>query len=542
MHGQPGPGARLPHDGALFERAPCGLLACDVDGAILRANTTFCNWIGYSEAELTGGKRLQDLLSIGGKLFYQTHCGPLLSIQGSVAEVQLEMVTRTRARIPVLINIVRHGEGDVRYDECAVLITNDRRQYERELLRERKNAEAALDALRGTQAQLRLVNEQLSEAHRRKDEFLATLAHELRNPLAPMRNVLEVVRLRQHGRHEGDGEHGEHGDHGDHGEQGWAFEVLARQMKQLTHLVDDLMDASRITQGRLQLRRARCDLVPIVQAALDDIAAMVEKARHEVEVTLPGHALFVDADETRLAQVVINLLTNAVKYTPEGGRIRLTLGHQDGEAQIAIRDNGIGIPAEALGSVFEMFSQLTPALERSQGGLGIGLALVRGLVELHGGRIAVHSDGAGRGSTFTVTLPLLEQAAEPAVHEVAQSAARGRRILVVDDNVDAADTLAMALELLGNRVRTAHSAEAGLSAAAEQPPDMILLDIGLPDMNGYEVARRIRMQPWGRDVLLVAATGWGQETDRARARDAGFDHHLVKPIEFERLRELIGAL
>jgi PAS domain S-box-containing protein len=512
-----------PSDAALFQHAPCGLLVCTADGAIVRANATFCRWLGYAEADLLGHKRLQDLLTIGGKLFHQTHCAPLLAIQGSVAEVQLEMQTRTRERIPVLINIVRRREGERMLDECAVMITNDRRSYERELLRERKNAEAALAARLGAEERLREVNEQLSLEHRRKDEFLATLAHELRNPLAPMRNVLEVIRLKQ----------------AIAPANGWILDVLNRQTTQLAHLVDDLMDVSRISQNRLQLRRKRCDLVTIVQAAVDDIAGMARAAGHSLSVSLPAQVLTVDADETRLAQIVTNLLTNAVKYTPNGGRISLDLTTDGGQGVIAVQDNGIGIPPEALRSVFEMFSQLTPALERSQGGLGIGLALVRGLVDLHGGSISAASAGVGRGSTFTVTLPLSAGLDDAAAAPLATHKQTRHRILVVDDNADAADTLAMALELMGNEVRTAHTAAEGLRTAGEYRPEMVLLDIGLPDMNGYEVARRIRLEAWGADVLLVAATGWGQDSDRARARDSGFDHHLVKPIEFDRLHELL---
>ncbi|MFZ6876318.1 ATP-binding protein [Undibacterium sp. Di27W] len=512
----------LPNDGNLFESAPCGLVLCHINGTILRANATFCRCLGYTQAELTGGKRVQDLLTIGGRLFYQTHCNPLLTIQGSVAEVQMEMVSLKGERVPVLVNIIRRQEGMTQYDEYAVMAMHDRRSYERELLRERKNAEQSLEALRDAEGQLRIANEQLSQAHERKDEFLATLAHELRNPLAPMRNVLEVVRLRPET------------------DCIWAFNMLERQTKQLTHLVDDLMDVSRINQGRLQLRLAHCDLIAITRAAVDDIRPLASAANHTLEVDLPAPPLMINADETRLTQIVVNLLTNAIKYTPEGGRITLSIQHDDDMVRIAIRDNGIGIPVEALQSVFDMFSQLAPALERSQGGLGIGLALVHGLVELHSGRISAHSDGPGCGSTFTVTLPLLVPT-EPSLVATIDTAQVGEHsILVVDDNADAADTLAMALELLGNHVYTAYSAVAALQSATEQHPDVMLLDIGLPDMDGYELARRVRAQPWGKKIIMIAVTGWGQDSDRARAHDAGFDHHMVKPIQFERLRELLS--
>jgi CheY-like chemotaxis protein len=362
--------------------------------------------------------------------------------------------------------------------------------------------------------------------HRRKDEFLATLAHELRNPLAPMRNVLEVIRLKQ----------------GAASEQLWGFDIIERQTRQLTHLVDDLMDVSRITQGRVQLRRKACDLVAIVKAAIADLSNMIDAARHRLDVQVPRNPVWVDADEVRLTQIVSNLLTNAVKYTPDEGTISIAVVQDAGEVAVSIKDSGIGIPKEALATVFMMFSQLTPALERSQGGLGIGLALVRGLVELHGGTIRAESDGIGHGSVFTVELPALvdQPAPEAAVTPHADNPAR--RILVVDDNVDAADTLAMALELLGHTVQAAYSAADALVQANDFRPSLILLDIGLPGMNGYEVAKRIRAEPWGSGMTLVAATGWAQEADRQRAHDSGFDHHLVKPIEFARLTELLDKI
>jgi signal transduction histidine kinase/CheY-like chemotaxis protein len=515
---------QMPGDASFFEHAPCGLLVSTADGAILRANAALCDWLGYREAELVGQKRVQDLLSIGGRLFFQTHCGPLLSIQGSIAEVQLEILTRQRVRLPVLINIIRRITSGTQYDEWSLVVTSERRAYERELLNERKKAEASLDAQREAEARLREVNDQLSIEHRRKDEFLATLAHELRNPLAPLRNVLEVIRLKQAAGLQ----------------ELWGFDIIDRQTRQLTHLVDDLMDVSRITQGRVQLRRKPCDLVAIVKAAIADSRSMIDAASHRLELDFPPRPVWVDADEVRLTQVVNNLLTNAAKYTPDGGTIAVAVVQDAGEVAVSVKDSGIGIPPEALNNVFTMFSQLTPALERSQGGLGIGLALVRGLVELHGGRIRAESAGIGHGSVFTVELTVLEEQPVPEVPVAAPQNNASRRILVVDDNFDAADTLTMALELHGHIVRAAYGAADALVQANDFRPSLILLDIGLPDMNGYEVARRLRAEPWGNDITLVAATGWSQEADRQRAQDAGFDDHLVKPIEFARLLELLA--
>lgn len=517
---------QLPPDAWFFEHAPCGLLVCATDGIILRANAAICRWLGYAAADIVNQKRVQEFLTIGGRLFFQTHCGPLLSIQGSVAEVQLELLTQQRARLPVLINIARRKHGAAQYDEWALVVTSERRAYEGELLNERRNAEASLDAQREAEARLREANLQLSVEHRRKDEFLATLAHELRNPLAPLQNALEVIRLIQ----------------GPASAPMWGFDIIERQTRQLTHLVDDLMDVSRISQGRVQLRRQACDLVAIVKAAIADSRGIIDAAGHHLVLDVPAQPVVVDADDVRMTQVVNNLLTNAAKYTPDGGTITVAVATHGDTVEVSVRDTGIGIPREALGNVFEMFSQLKPALERAQGGLGIGLSLVHGLVELHGGRIRAESDGVGHGSVFTMELAVLEQEAVAAPPAATHPDTAPRRILVVDDNVDAADTLAMALELLGHSVQTAYSAADALVRASAFGPSLILLDIGLPDMNGYQVAQTIRAQPWGSELTLIAATGWGQDADRQRAHDAGFDHHLVKPIEFARLVALLESI
>lgn len=532
---EPGAAAAGGGDALLFEQAACGLVLADGDGVIVRVNSTLCRWLGYEASELTGTRRVADLLTMGGRVFYQTHCLPLLQMQGSVAEVQFELLHRDRHRVPALINIARHRHDGVITDSYAVLVATDRRAYERELLIARRSAEASLAAREEAERKLQETNEALSLAHRRKDEFLATLAHELRNPLAPMRNVLEMFKL-----------HGLQGVHGDAPpiSRERAVQVLDRQLTQITHLVDDLMDVSRISQGRMELRRERVDLAVLAQAALDDARPMIAAAGHTLAVRMPAQALFVDADATRLTQVIANLLNNAAKYTPAGGQINLDIARDGEQAVITVRDTGIGIPREALTSVFHMFSQLEPALERSQGGLGIGLALVHGLVTLHDGAIAAHSEGEGRGSQFVVHLPLASVLtatgeADPALAGEALVPAQACRVLVIDDNQDAAETMQMALDLFGYEARTAHDGASGMALAASFQPTVILLDIGLPDMNGYEVARRIRLTAHGAGVFLVAATGWGQDADRQRAREAGFDSHLTKPIDFDQLHQLL---
>jgi CheY-like chemotaxis protein len=369
----------------------------------------------------------------------------------------------------------------------------------------------------------------LREADRRKDEFLATLAHELRNPLAPLRNALEVLRRAE--------------DDKTLIEQ--ARSMMGRQVSQLVRLVDDLLDISRITRGKLQVRKERVDLVDVLNAAIESARPLIEASAHELTVILPPREVHVQADPTRLAQVFLNLLNNAAKYTDRGGRIWLTAEQRDHEAVISVRDTGIGIAAEHLPHLFTMFSQVATALERSQGGLGIGLALVKGLVELHGGTITARSDGPGKGSEFTVNLPLVEGPVEAPPQPVGNGQAgrvRKSRILVVDDLRDAADSLAMMLQMMGHDTQTAYDGLEAIQAAAAFRPHIMLLDIGLPRLNGYETARRIRGEPWGGNVALVALTGWGQAEDKRRALEAGFNHHLTKPVAAADLEKLLTGL
>jgi PAS domain S-box-containing protein len=384
-----------------------------------------------------------------------------------------------------------------------------------------------VDEAKRLEQALRANEHSLREADRRKDEFLATLAHELRNPLAPIRSAAKILGSPRLGERE----------------LAWSRDVIARQVQHMARLLDDLLDISRITRGRLELRRGRVGLSGIVDAAVETARPLLDARRHTLHVALPDPPPDLDADPVRLAQVLANLLTNAAKYTDPGGRIELHAGVAGDEVQVAVRDDGIGLAPEQLGRVFEMFSQVTTALDRSEGGLGIGLALVRGLVELHGGRVEARSDGPGRGSEFVVVLPrpaVLADAPGAAASSGPKPARRGRRVLVADDNRDAAESLRLLLGLAGHEVRVAHDGPDALAAAAEFRPDTVLLDIGMPGLNGYEVAARLRALEWGRALVLVAITGWGQEQDKRLALDAGFDHHLTKPIDPDRIEALLS--
>jgi signal transduction histidine kinase len=355
----------------------------------------------------------------------------------------------------------------------------------------------------------------LREADRRKDQFLATLSHELRNPLAPIRNASHIL-----------------GMPGLRDEQlRNARDVIQRQVGHMALLLDDLLDVSRITRGKLELKKARVELAPLVDAAVETVRPLLERKRHAFEATLPPQPLALQADPLRVSQILSNLLNNAAKYTDAGGHIRLSAWSQDGAVVLEVADDGIGIAPEALPHLFQMFSQVQGTSGRSEGGLGIGLALVRGLAELHGGQVEAHSEGPGRGSRFRVQLPLGEQAPAGVAQPASGGSGGGARILVVDDNGDAADTLALLLEASGHEVRVAYDGRGGLAAAREFRPDVALLDIGLPDVSGHELARSIRREPWGAKVRLVALTGWGQDEDRRRTSDAGFDEHLTKPVD-----------
>jgi signal transduction histidine kinase/DNA-binding response OmpR family regulator len=369
----------------------------------------------------------------------------------------------------------------------------------------------------------------IQENDRRKNEFLAMLAHELRNPLAPIRNAVEVLRRL-----------GLEDDN-----LAWANDVIARQVEQMVRLVDDLLDISRITGGKIQLRREPIDLATAVARAVETSHPLIDARGHQLSVALPAETLRVDADIMRIAQVISNVLNNAAKFTPEGGTIELKLGRVGGEAVLRVRDNGVGIATEMLPRVFDLFTQADRSLDRSQGGLGIGLTLARRLVELHGGIVQAFSDGANQGSEFVIRLPVLAEAPAAAVPQrtrpdEATDHAR-RRILIVDDHPDVTGSLARLLRLSGHEVRTALNGPTALEELTLYQPEIVLLDIGLPGMDGYEVAQLIRKQPGTEATVLIALTGYGQDDDRRRSREAGFDHHLVKPVDLDALLSLVSA-
>ncbi|WP_428311520.1 hybrid sensor histidine kinase/response regulator [Hydrocarboniphaga sp.] len=382
---------------------------------------------------------------------------------------------------------------------------------------------------------LRASEERLLDADRRKDEFLATLAHELRNPLAPIRNALHLLRL-------GGGEVSADGE-GIH-----LHQMMERQVNHMVRLVDDLLEISRITRGNIELQLAPLSIATLINSAIETSRPIIESAGHRLEVKLPAQPLQVEGDSVRLAQVLSNLLNNAAKYTDAGGLIEVIARADNREVVIQVCDSGVGIPPDMLPRVFDMFTQVHDTSSRSQGGLGIGLTLVRSLAEMHGGRVSASSEGTNRGSCFTLHLPQLAvAAAAPSPVDAAAAAPSSEvraphRILVVDDNADAADSLGMVLQVLGAEVLVVHGGQAALDALQDYKPDVAFVDIGMPDIDGFEVARRVRARGDCADLRLIALTGWGQQEDRRRSAEAGFDRHLVKPAGLEALKVVLESL
>lgn len=399
-----------------------------------------------------------------------------------------------------------------------------------EVARRRDELEAAVRENARLLAESQRAAAALRDADRRKDEFLATLAHELRNPLAPLRSGLHLLKLDPHG--------------------DYAVRVRDMMDRQLTHmvrLIDDLLDVSRVSSGKLVLRTERIALQSVIRNALEGARPLIDATEHYLTVTMPETPIEVEGDPVRLAQVLGNLLTNASKYTPNGGTISLTLHQEEQEAVIRVIDSGTGIPADMLPKIFDLFTQVGTELDRSQGGLGIGLALVRRLVEMHGGQVTAASEGRGKGCTFMVRLPVLEpnfpeSGVETGTYPGDSAAVIGKRVLVVDDNIDAAETLAMLLKLSGHESQTASDGPEALAVAREFRPEVVFLDIGLPGLNGFQVAAQFRQLAPLSDCVLVALTGWGSEQDKQKCLEVGFDHHLTKPVDSAAVLEIVGRI
>jgi CheY-like chemotaxis protein len=378
-----------------------------------------------------------------------------------------------------------------------------------------------------SQAEEHALRTAAEESSRRSNEFLATLAHELRNPLAPIQNALEIMKLTSKPEL-----------------LQQAQETIERQTKHMVHLVDDLMDISRITQGKVELRKEHILLKDILHHAVETAQPLIEKRNHHLNITLPDEPIWLNADAIRISQIFSNLLNNAAKYTDEGGQIELVVENTDKKVIISIRDNGIGIPEHMISHIFDMFLQVDNSLERSQGGLGIGLTLVKNLVKMHEGSITVHSKGLGKGSLFSVTLPLVnvQKTVTSEVQKPQQEALSSLRLLVVDDNQASAQTLGWMMEIFGHEIRLAHNGPNAIEIAHNYRPDAVLLDIGLPGMNGYDVCKAMRADPMMKDVVIIAQTGWSQDEHRRLSEEAGFNYHLVKPVDMNNLQQILSNI
>jgi PAS domain S-box-containing protein len=499
----------------LFESDLLGMGISDAAGSCWAANDELLRIIRASRTELEAGLiRWRDLTP--AELLHRDEAGIAEArLRGACTPYEKAYIRKDGTSVPILIGYARLDDIEDRFI-CFVLDLTERKRLEDEL--RRRMAE-------------------LAEHDRKRDEFLAALAHELRNALSPITNVMRI--LMQPGAPEPD--------------QAAARTIADRQVVHLVRLVDDLMDVARIRRGKIELRRNIIELGPIVDHAIEALRPILAERGHELTVTLPQTPLHLEADPTRIEQILDKLLSNAIKYTEPSGRIELSAAREGHDVLIRVQDTGMGIEPAMLPRIFEMFVQGEPSQGGGSSGLGIGLGLVKSLVELHGGSIEARSEGPGSGSEFVVRLPASSSTASPAAFPApaapkplasldAQVSLPRRRILVVDDNVDAATSLAKLLTIFyGQDVRVAHDGPSGIETARDFRPDLALLDIGLPGMDGYELARRLRGYPETRGALIVALTGWGQEADRRRSAEAGFDHHLVKPVDLETLRGLIGA-
>lgn len=497
----------------LFDLVPVAVYSCDAAGVIQQFNRRAAELWGREPAPGDTDERFCGSFKLfrpNGSFMPHDQCPMADVVAGRTAHVRNAEVIIERpdgSRVTVVVNIrpLISARGEVTGAINSFFDITDRKQDEE---RSRENVA------------------RLADGDRRKSEFLAMLAHELRNPLATIRAGLQVQRLT-----------------GTEVQSANSLTALMeRQVVHLVGLVDDLLDVNRISRGKIQLRRGRVELATVVHAAVETARSLIERMGHELILDVPSESIWLYADPLRLAQVVGNLLNNSSKFTENGGCIRLSVALRGEEAEIRVRDNGAGIDAKQLPFVFDMFMQGETQIERSGTGLGIGLALVKNLVEMHGGKVEAHSAGVGLGSEFVVRLPVTHEAEQPRItppHEMLSNTI-ARRVLVVDDNRDAAESLALLLKLSGHDTHIAHDGLEAVQKAAQLIPDIILLDIGLPKINGFEAARRIRGQSRGPGPVIVALTGWGQDADRQRSREAGFNAHIVKPVEPSVLANLLA--
>jgi PAS domain S-box-containing protein len=485
----------------LFESARDGILILDGStGKITDVNLFMTELLGYSTHEFIG-KQLWEIGLL--KDLEDSHAAfRQLQEQGYIRyDLPLQTKNGERVEVEVLSNV--YDVNHERVIQCNIRDITERRQ------RERAEAEA----------------EALAALHRRKDEFLATLSHEIRNPLAAITNAIDLLEGQKY----------------EDPTQIKATRIIRRQVNNLVVLVDDLLEVSRLLSNRIQLNLEHVDIRDVVQKAVETARPVINQPTPALTVSLPSEVIWVNADAIRLEEVVVNLLNNAAKYTPKDGHIWLSVQKESEEMVLSVKDNGIGIAPDFLPQIFDLFAQAQRSLDRSDGGLGVGLTLVRKLVQMHGGNIQARSKGLGRGSEFTVRLPVLPSPLQTQIPVVEKSKATShpRRVLIVDDNLDTADSIAMLLERSGHEVTVAYSAEKALEVAAEFQPEVVLLDIGLPEMDGYEVARRLRRDSRLKGMKLIALTGYGQDSDLQRAKEAGFDHHLVKPAGLDKIEELL---
>jgi PAS domain S-box-containing protein len=491
----------------LFETAKDGILILDArTGRITDANPFMTELLDFPHDEFLG----KELWEIGlfSDISENQAAFRELQAKGYIRYDHLPLETRKRQKVEVEVVSNVYEVNHRKVIQCNIRDISERCRLERI-----------------TQQQATT----LADLHRRKDEFLAMLSHELRNPLAPILNAVHLLRLQGN----------------ENLIQHQARVIIERQVGQLSRLVDDLLEVSRITTGKVRLHRERLDLRGIVERAVETVRPAIDRRRHELSLCLPPEPVWLHVDPNRLEQVVVNLLNNACKYTDEGGRLGLTVGQEEDQVVLRLRDTGIGIAPDLLPHIFDLFTQADRSLDRSQGGLGIGLSLVQRLVELHGGTVQAFSAGLGQGSEFVVRLPVPPSGAtmqDQQPEATADQPAPSWRVLVVEDNLDAAESIALLMRMSSHDVRVAHSGPAGLEAAVEYRPNVVLLDIGLPGMNGYEVARHLRQHAELKGVKLIAMTGYGRESDRQRSQEAGFDHHLVKPVNPLRVLELLATL